>query len=58
MRDKLLKEIYRLEAELETYEPVDLKTLSNDELLVYYGNLRIEDYLKYMEEADERARSE
>lgn len=54
MRDKLIKEIYRLEEQTGLYEPIDLKTKSNEDLLRYYGELCVELYL--LKEAENDAR--
>ena len=49
MRDMLLKEVYKL-ADITNDIIVDnLKTWSNKDLLDYYGDLRIEEYLQLAE---------
>jgi hypothetical protein len=46
VRDFLIREVYKLVE--ETKDPLfeDLRTWSNADLLEYYGNLRVQEYLQ------------
>lgn len=53
MRDMLIQEVYRLADIIDEEIGSDLRTWSNKDLLDYYGNLRIDEYLDWYWEDNE-----